>query len=84
MTEYPASAVDEHNSKFIAEFRASGGQVSGPQYQGVDLLLLHHTRGPQRPEARHSARLPARAGLQPELKAAPRRIPVVVLDPVRY
>jgi F420H(2)-dependent quinone reductase len=43
MTEYPASAVDGHNSKFIAEFRANGGQVSGPQYQGVDLLLLHHT-----------------------------------------
>jgi deazaflavin-dependent oxidoreductase (nitroreductase family) len=42
MTEFRAPEVDDFNGKIIAEFRASGGRVSGP-FQGSNILLLHHT-----------------------------------------
>jgi deazaflavin-dependent oxidoreductase (nitroreductase family) len=32
----------DFNSKIIAEFRENGGKVGG-NYEGADLLLLHHT-----------------------------------------
>src|SRR5580692_129664 len=108
----------------IAEFRANGGRVGG-QFQGADILLLHHTGArsgaervtplayqwvgdsfavfavkaglPENPAwfhnllahpaerdviySRQKQRHPAFA--QYEVKAAPRKIPVVVLDPVR-
>ena len=34
--------ANDWNSKIIEEFRANGGKVGGP-FQGVDMLLLHHT-----------------------------------------
>jgi hypothetical protein len=80
----------------IAEFRANGGRVGG-QFQGSDILLLHHTGARSGVErvaplayqwvgdsfayTRQRQRNPAFAGY--EVKAAPRRIPVVVLDPVK-
>jgi deazaflavin-dependent oxidoreductase (nitroreductase family) len=42
MTEFRAPEVNDFNGKIIAEFRASGGRVSGP-FQGSNILLLHHT-----------------------------------------
>jgi deazaflavin-dependent oxidoreductase (nitroreductase family) len=33
---------NDFNGKIIEEFRANGGRVGGP-FQGVDVLLLHHT-----------------------------------------
>jgi hypothetical protein len=51
----------------IAEFRAGGGRIGGP-FPGANILLLHHTG--------------ARGGTN-RVKAAPRRITVVVLDPVK-
>ena len=42
MTEFRAAEVSDFNGKIIAEFRANGGKVGG-QFQGADILLLHHT-----------------------------------------
>jgi hypothetical protein len=67
MTEFRAPEVN--NGKIIAEFRANGGKVGGP-FVGADMLLLHPT-GVGGGFARY------------EVRAAPRKIPVVVLDPVK-
>jgi len=42
MTESRTPEVNDFNGKIIAEFRANGGKVGGP-FQGMDMLLLHHT-----------------------------------------
>jgi deazaflavin-dependent oxidoreductase (nitroreductase family) len=42
MTESAAPEPGDFNSKIIAEFRANNGSVGGP-FQGMDMLLLHHT-----------------------------------------
>ena len=135
---------NDFNSNVIEEFRANGGKVAGP-FEGMDMLLLHHTGarsgtervtplgyqsvgegyaifaskagGPTNPDwyhnlianpeatievgadtlkvvarvaeptereviwARQKDRAPQFAGY--EEQAAPRKIPVVVLDPVK-
>jgi deazaflavin-dependent oxidoreductase (nitroreductase family) len=132
------------NGKVIAEFRSNGGKVGGP-FEGVDMLLLHHTGArsgtervsplafqwvgesfvvfaskagaPENPAWYHNllahpnaavevgagtVRVRARVAqpaerdvlwdrqkqrspgfAQYEVRAAPRKIPVVVLDPVK-
>jgi hypothetical protein len=57
----------DFNGKIIAEFRASAGKAGGP-FAGADILLLHHTG--------------ACSGIERIKKAAPRKIPVILLDPV--
>jgi hypothetical protein len=96
MTEFRLPEVDDFNGQIIAEFRANGGKVGGP-FEGADMLLLHHTgarsaavrvsplafqRG--RRDVLWDRQKQRRPGFaQYEAKAAPRRIPVVVLDPVK-
>jgi hypothetical protein len=71
----------------ITEFRASGGKVGVP-FPGSDILLLHHT-GARTGTVRVSPLAFQWVGeslavfAEYEVKAAPRRIPVVVLDPVK-
>jgi F420H(2)-dependent quinone reductase len=90
MTEFRAPEVNDLNGQIIAEFRANGGRV-GP-FQGSDILLLHHTgalSGRQRvcPLAvqwvgTSLAVFATKAGAPDNPAAAPRKIPVVVLEPV--
>ena len=96
MTEFRAPEVDDLNGQIIAEFRANAGKVGGP-HQGADMLLLHHTGARSAGVRGEPARVPAgerdvlwdrqqqrRPGFtQYEAKVAPRRMPVVVLDPVK-
>jgi hypothetical protein len=91
MTEFRAPEVSDLNGKIIAEFRANVGRVGGP-FQGSDILLLHHTgarSGRQRvcPLAfqwvgTSLAVFATKAGAPDNPAAAPRKIPVVVLEPV--
>lgn len=37
-----STSRDDHNALVIEEFRANGGRVGGP-FEGMPLLLLHHT-----------------------------------------
>ncbi|HEX8008374.1 MAG TPA: nitroreductase/quinone reductase family protein [Trebonia sp.] len=74
----------DFNGKIIAEFRATGGKVGGP-FAGSDILLLHHT-GAHTGTGRVSPLAYQRVGesfAEYERKAAPRKIPVIVLDRVK-
>ena len=84
----------DFNSKIIAEFRENGGKVGGA-FGGGDMLLLHHTgarTGTQRitpsPTSgwgiydRQKERAPRFAEYE-KTAAEHRKIPVVVLDPVK-
>lgn len=67
---------NDFNGKIIEEFRANAGRVGGP-FQGADMLILHHTG------ARSGAERVTPQFAAYEDTAAPRKIPVVVLDPVK-
>ncbi len=80
MTEFRAPEVNDFNGQIIAEFRANGGKVGGP-HQRADMLLLHHTGA--RSGTRRVNPLAFQWLGESFAKAAPRKIPVVVLDPVK-
>lgn len=42
MTGMTKAELDDYNRRIIEEFRTNGGQVGG-EYDGMPLLLLHHT-----------------------------------------
>jgi F420H(2)-dependent quinone reductase len=76
--------ANDFNGKIIAEFRANGGKVGGP-FEGSNTLLLHHT-GARSGRERVSPLAFQWVGdgfARYEVTAAPRKIPVVVLDPVK-
>jgi len=76
---------NDFNGTIIEEFRANAGRVGGP-FEGTDMLILHHTG------ARSGAERATRTGTTtwsptptPPSRSAPalRKMPVVVLDPVK-
>jgi hypothetical protein len=76
MTDYA-----DFNGKIIAEFRAAGGKVGG-RFAGSNMLLLHHT-GARTGAERVCPLAYQRVGesfADYERTAAPRKIPVIVLD----
>ena len=54
-----STAPADFNAQIIDEFRANAGRVGGP-FEGLPILLLHHTGAKIGQELRQPARLPGR------------------------